>query len=69
MVATLQVENLETHFPSRDGIVRAVDGVSFAIEPGEILGDAGVGPGDGGFEGGCGVKRVTEKPRLEFKRP
>lgn len=41
MVATLQVENLETHFPSRDGIVRAVDGVSFAIEPGEILGLVG----------------------------
>ena len=41
MTATLQVENLETQFPTRDGIVRAVDGVSFAVEAGEILGLVG----------------------------
>jgi peptide/nickel transport system ATP-binding protein len=41
MTATLQVENLETQFPTRDGIVRAVDGVSFSIEAGEILGLVG----------------------------
>ena len=40
-VPTLQVENLETHFPTRDGIVRAVDGVSFEVAPGEILGLVG----------------------------
>src|SRR3546814_4787745 len=39
--ATLQVENLETHFPTRDGIVRAVDGVSFSVGRGEILGLVG----------------------------
>lgn len=41
MTATLKVEKLETHFPTRDGIVRAVDGVSFEIAPGEILGLVG----------------------------
>lgn len=41
MTATLQVENLETQFPTRDGIVRAVDGVSFSVEAGEILGLVG----------------------------
>jgi peptide/nickel transport system ATP-binding protein len=38
---TLKVENLETHFPTRDGIVRAVDGVSFEVAQGEILGLVG----------------------------
>ena len=38
---TLTVENLQTHFPTRDGIVRAVDGVSFEVKAGEILGLVG----------------------------
>src|SRR5258706_8061966 len=46
----LEVENLKTHFFTRDGVVRAVDGVSFTIEPGETLALVG--------ESGCG-KSVT----------
>ena len=52
MAATplLEVEGLKTHFFTRDGVVRAVDGVSFAIQPGETLALVG--------ESGCG-KSVT----------
>jgi oligopeptide transport system ATP-binding protein len=49
-MALLEVENLQTHFFTREGVVRAVDGVTFAIEPGKTLGIVG--------ESGCG-KSVT----------
>ncbi len=45
-MALLEVNNLQTHFASEGGTVRAVDGVSFAMEPGEFLGLVG--------ESGCG---------------
>ena len=46
----LEVEDLRTHFFTREGVVRAVDGVSFSIETGKTLGLVG--------ESGCG-KSVT----------
>jgi peptide/nickel transport system ATP-binding protein len=49
-VALLEVKGLKTHFFMRDGVVRAVDGVSFALEKGKTLGIVG--------ESGCG-KSVT----------
>ncbi len=46
----LEVADLKTWFFTRDGVVRAVDGVSFAVLPGEVLAIVG--------ESGCG-KSVT----------
>jgi len=49
-VALLEVENLRTEFAAEEGAVRAVDGVSFAVEAGRTFGLVG--------ESGCG-KSVT----------
>jgi len=46
----LEVRNLKTYFFTEDGVVKAVDGVDFHVNPGEILGLVG--------ESGCG-KSVT----------
>jgi peptide/nickel transport system ATP-binding protein len=46
----LEVNNLKTYFFTREGVVKAVDGVDFHIREGEIFGLVG--------ESGCG-KSVT----------
>src|SRR4029079_4462371 len=50
MAHLLEVRNLQTHFPTRAGLVRAVNGVSFSLDRGELLGLVG--------ESGCG-KSIT----------
>jgi oligopeptide transport system ATP-binding protein len=42
----LRVNDLKTYFYTEEGVVKAVDGISFDVEPGEILGLVG--------ESGCG---------------
>ena len=46
----LEVTNLQTHFPTRAGLVKAVNDVSFYVDEGELLGLVG--------ESGCG-KSIT----------
>ena len=41
MTALLEVDGLRTHFPTPGGTVRAVDGVSFSLEKGRIMGLVG----------------------------
>ena len=41
MTAVLEVQGLKTHFHTRAGVVKAVDGVSFTLERGEIMGLVG----------------------------
>ena len=40
-MSLLQVKNLVVEFPSRHGVLRAIDDISFSIAPGEILGVVG----------------------------
>ena len=48
--ALLKVSGLQTHFTTEEGIVKAVDGVDFEVQKGQILGIVG--------ESGCG-KSIT----------
>ena len=56
----LSVEDLRTHFATSAGVVRAVDGVSFVVERGEVLGLVG--------ESGCG-KSVTSLSIMRLVPP
>jgi len=59
-MALLEVRDLHTYFKTRAGEVRAVDGVSFNVEVGEMLGIVG--------ESGCG-KSVTVLSLMGLVQP
>ena len=57
MTLLLRVENLRTQFKTERGLVKAVDGVSYDIHEGEIVGLVG--------ESGCG-KSVSQLSLLQL---
>ncbi|MCI8606365.1 MAG: ABC transporter ATP-binding protein [Hungatella sp.] len=59
--ALLQIEDLHTTFYTRDGLVRAVDGVSIEIEAGESVGIVG--------ESGCGKSMTAMSLMGLLKKP
>ncbi len=56
----LEVKNLKTYFYTEDGVVKAVDGVDFYVNPGEVMGLVG--------ESGCG-KSVTSLSIMRLISP
>ncbi len=61
-VPTLEVRNLRTWFPfSRGRVVKAVDGVSFSVKPGEVMGLVGES-GSGKSITGLSILGLLERP-------
>ena len=60
MEPVLAVDDLRVHFFLEEGLVRAVDGVSFEVPPGQVVGIVG--------ESGCG-KSVTMRAILRIVEP
>ncbi|HEX7927979.1 MAG TPA: ABC transporter ATP-binding protein [bacterium] len=58
---TLRVESLRTHFFTRAGVLKAVDGVSFAVAPGQVVGLVGES-GSGKSVTGFSVLGLVDAP-------
>ena len=59
--AALRVENLRTHFFTRQGVVKAVDGVNFSVAPGAIMGLVGES-GSGKSVTGYSIMGLVDPP-------
>ncbi len=62
----LEVRNLRVSFRTEDGIVRAVDGISFTLDPGEVLGIVGES-GSGKSVSMMSVMRLIIDPNAVFE--
>ena len=60
-MALLEVDGLKTHFIGRRGVTKAVDGISFALERGEILGIVGES-GSGKSVASLSIMRLVDHP-------
>jgi peptide/nickel transport system ATP-binding protein len=61
LTATLEVRDLRTHFFTRAGVIRAVDGVSFAVDRGKVLGLVGES-GSGKTVTGFSIMGLVDPP-------